>query len=342
VVAKDGRLIAERYALGVSADAPLLSWSMAKSVIMALVGTLVLEGRLDVAAPAPVPEWRGPGGPRAEWRGAGDPRGAITRDPRGAITRDPRGAITRDPRGAITLDQLLRQSSGLAFDETYGAVNDVSRMLFTRPDTGAFAAAFPLAHAPGTVWSYSSGTSNVVARIVRDAFGGDSAAMVRHARERLFDPAGMTSAVFELDASGSFIGSSFAYMTARDWARFAELFRNDGVWQGRRLLPEGWARYATTPTPAAPRGEYGAHWWLNAGAPGAHQRRDWPLVPPDLYAARGHSGQRVVVVPSAGLVVVRLGLTVPDEDDDGTQELVAELLAALDPTAGRRGSDAAR
>jgi CubicO group peptidase (beta-lactamase class C family) len=296
VVVRDGRLVAERYAPGVDPDALLLSWSMAKSVTMALVGTLVLDGRLALEAPAPVPEWRGVG----------------------------------DPRGAITLDQLLRQSSGLAFDETYGAVNDASRMLFTRPDTGAFAAAFPLADPPETVWSYSSGTSNIVARIVRDAFGGDLAAMVRFARERLFDPAGMTSALFEPDASGTFIGSSFAFMTARDWARFGELFRRDGVWDGRRLLPEGWVRYATTPTPKAPLGRYGAHWWLDAGEPGQPERRPWPALPAETYAARGHSGQWVVVVPSARLVVVRLGLTLPDLEDDGTQELVAELLAAYE------------
>ena len=295
VVARDGRLVAERYAPGVDPGALLLSWSMAKSVTMALVGALVHEGRLARDAPAPVAEWRTPG----------------------------------DPRGAITLDQLLRQSSGLAFDETYGAVNDVSRMLFTARDTGAFAAAFPLAAPPESVWSYSSGTSNLVARSVRDAFGGELGALVRFARERLFDPAGMTSALFEPDASGTFIGSSFVFMTARDWARFGELFRRDGVWNGRRLLPEGWVRYATTPTPRAPLGRYGAHWWLDAGEPGAPERRAWPALPTDTYAARGHSGQWVVVVPSARLVVVRLGLTFPDVEDDGTQELVAELLEAF-------------
>src|SRR5690606_34990177 len=264
-------------------------------VTMALVGALVRDGRLDPAAPAAVPEWRGAG----------------------------------DPRGAITLDQLLRQSSGLAFDETYGAVNDVSRMLFASPDTGAFAAAMPLAFPPDTHWAYSSGTSNLVARIVRDAFAGDLPAMVRYANERLFDPAGSTSAFVEPDASGTFIGSSFAWMTPRDWARFGELFRRDGVWDGRRLLPEGWVRYATTPTPAAPRGAYGAHWWLNAGTPGAPQDRPWPRIPAEVYAARGHSGQWVAVVPPARLVVVRLGLTWPDDETlDGTETLIADLLAA--------------
>jgi CubicO group peptidase (beta-lactamase class C family) len=295
VVVRDGRLIAERYAPGVGPETPLLAWSMAKSVTMALVGALVQDGRLDPAAPAAVPEWSGAG----------------------------------DPRGAITLDLLLRQSSGLAFDETYGPTSQASRMLFTAPDTGAFAAASPLAFPPDTHWSYSSGSSNLVARIVRDAFGGDLAAMVRYANGELFDPAGMTSAFFEPDASGSFVGSSYVHMTARDWARFGELFRRDGVWEGRRLLPEGWARYAATPTPAAPQGAYGAHWWLNAGTPGAPHDRPWPAIPPEVYAARGHSGQWVAVVPSARLVVVRLGLTVPDDEPaDGTETLIAELLRA--------------
>jgi CubicO group peptidase (beta-lactamase class C family) len=297
VVARRGRLVAERYAPGVDPEAPLLSWSMAKSVTMALVGVLVRDGRLDPAAPAPVPEWRGRG----------------------------------DPRAAITLDQLLRQSSGLAFDETYGPTNDVSRMLFARPDTGAYAAARPLAFPPGTRWSYSSGTSNLVARVVRDAFGGDLVAMARYARRELFDAADMASAYFEPDASGTFVGSSFAFMTARDWARFGELFRREGVWRGRRILPAGWVRYATTPTPDAPQGRYGAHWWLNAGAPGRPAERPWPALPAETYAARGHSGQWVAVVPSAGLVVVRLGLTLPDaEPADGTERLIADLLRAFE------------
>lgn len=301
VVAKDGRLLAERYAPGYGPETPMLSWSMAKSVLVALVGVLEREGRMDVSLPAAVPEWRAPG----------------------------------DPRGAITLDQLLRQSSGLAFDETYGATNDVSRMLYAHADTGAYAAKSRLVAEPGTRWSYSSGTSNLVARIVRDVFRGDVAAMVRFANDELFDPADMTSAFFEPDASGSFVGSSYVYMTARDWARFGELFRRHGDWFGRRILPADFVRYAVTPTPAAPRGSYGAHFWLNAGSPGRPGDRPWPAIPPEVFAARGHSGQWVVVVPSARLVVVRLGLTVPDEEPlDGTEALVAELLQALaDPSA---------
>ena len=271
---------------------------MAKSVLAALVGVAVSDGRLTLHAPAPVPEWSAPD----------------------------------DPRHAITLDDLMRMSSGLTFDETYGAINDVSRMLFTVPDTGAFAARSPLEFPPGTHWSYSSGTANIVARLLRDSFHGDVAALILYADQRLFDPAGMTSAFFELDESGTPIGSSFAFMTARDWARFGELHRRDGMWDGRRILPEGWVRYVTTPTPDAPDGSYGALWWLNAGAPGKPSQRPWPLLPTDTYAARGHSGQWVVVVPSAKLVVVRLGLSFPDDGNDGTEQLVAGVLRALSPT----------
>jgi len=256
VVARGGHLVAERYAPGVDARTPLLSWSMAKSVVATLVAIAVREGRLSLDEPAPVPEWRAPG----------------------------------DPRGAITLDELLRMSSGLAFDETYGATNDVSRMLFTQADTGAFAARFPLAHPPDGFWSYSSGTSNVVARLLRDAFHRDLSGLVRWSREVLFDRIGMRSAVFEPDASGSFIGSSFFFASARDWARLGQLHLQDGIWNGERVLPEGWVAYVTTPTPRAAQGRYGAHWWLNAGDLADPTRRMWPRLPRDAYAARGHSG----------------------------------------------------
>jgi CubicO group peptidase (beta-lactamase class C family) len=295
VVAHQGRLIAERYADGYSASTPMISWSMAKSVLAAVVGIAVSDGRLALNESAPVPEW----------------------------------SADDDPRRAITLDQLLRMSSGLRFDETYGAINDVSRMLFAEPDTGAYAARSRLAAAPDTVWSYSSGTSNLVARILRDNFGKDVTKFVGYARERLFDPASITSAFFEHDASETPIGSSFVFMTPRDWARFGELHRNDGVWNGRRVLPEGWVRYVTTPTPRAPQGCYGAHWWLNAGDPSDPGERPWPSLPADTYAARGYSGQWLLVIPSRELVVVRLGIAFPDDGDDGTVEMARAVIDAL-------------
>jgi len=295
LIAHDGQLIAERYAKGYGPFTSMLSWSMAKSVLAALYGVAIGDGRFQLRQTAPVPEWAAPG----------------------------------DPRHAITIDQLLRMSSGLRFDETYGAINDVSRMLFTMPDTGAFAASFDLAAPPDTRWSYSSGTANILARVLHDSFGGDLGALVRYADERLFDPVGMTSAFFEADASGTPIASSFVFMTARDWARFGELHRLDGTWNGKRILPEGWVSYVTSPTPAASQGSYGAHWWLNRGEPSDPSRRPWPTLPPDAYSARGHSGQYVLVVPSEKLVIVRLGLSFPDDGDEGTVQMAAAVIAAL-------------
>jgi len=296
LVAHRGRLVAERYAPGIHARTPLLSWSVAKSVVAALIGAAALEGRLDLAAPAPVPEWREPG----------------------------------DPRGTITLDMLLRMSSGLAFDEHYGAINDVSRMLFAESDMGAFAARMPLAHPPDSHWSYSSGTSNILARVLRERFENDVEAMVRWSRAALFEPAGMRRVIFETDTSGSFVGSSLAYASGRDWLRFGQLHLDDGVVAGRRLLPEGWSAYVSTPTPAAPEGGYGAGWWTNGGDPAAPERRRWPRLPRDTYAALGMSGQYVLVVPSARLVVVRFGLSQADDDDlHGIEPLVAAAIDAL-------------
>jgi CubicO group peptidase (beta-lactamase class C family) len=267
---------------------------MAKSVLATLVGIAVGEGRLALHARAPVPEWADPA----------------------------------DPRHAITLDQLLRMSSGLAFDETYGPSNDVSRMLYASADMGAFAAHSRPAAPPDGAWSYSSGTSNLVARMLRDSFGGDLAAQAAWARARLFEPAGLASAFFEPDPTGTFVGSSYVFMTARDWARLGELWRRDGEWFGRRVVPEGWLGYATTPTPRAPKGGYGAGFWLNAGDPADPRRREWPALPTDVYTAWGHSGNYVFVVPSARLVVVRLGLSLPDDGNEGAAALVEELIRA--------------
>lgn len=295
VVVHRGRIVAERYAEGFGPSTPLIGWSMTKSVLAALVGIRVGQDGLDLHAPAPVPEWRDPG----------------------------------DPRGAITLDQLLRMSSGLEFSEVtddYGS--DLVTMLFDRGDAAGYAAAKPLAHEPDTRWHYSSGTSNIVSRILRGSFGGDQAAYFHFPREALFDRMGMRSAVIEPDAGGTFVGSSFMYATARDWARFGLLFLQDGVWLGERVLPEGWVEYSTTPTSCAPRGSYGAHWWLNAGDPSEPADRPWPALPTDAFAAQGFEGQIVLVVPSRELVLVRLGQSRPESTFD-LNRFAAAVLAAL-------------
>jgi CubicO group peptidase (beta-lactamase class C family) len=275
VVVLGGRIIAEHYADGYGAASRFAGWSMTKSVTNALVGILVGEGRLDLAADRLRPEWLAPD----------------------------------DPRGSITLHQLMHMSSGLDFDESYTPRGGATRMLFNRADAAAAAAEAPLAHAPGSTWYYSSGTTNIISGVARDVFGGDHGAYHSFPRQRLFDVIGMRSAVLEPDAAGTFVGSSFMYATARDWARFGLLFLRDGEWDGQRLLPEGWVQYSVTPAPAAPLGRYGAQWWLNAGAAEDVARRPWPDLPADTYWASGYQGQFVAVIPSRDLVVVRLGVT---------------------------------
>jgi len=269
VIVHRGQLVYERYAAGKGPDDTFISWSMAKSVTHALVGILVGRGQLVPAAPAPVPAWSGVG----------------------------------DPRREITLEHLLRQVDGLDFVEVYedGQRSDVIDMLFKagKDDVAGFAEARPLAHPPGTVWNYSSGTSNVISAIVGRTVGGGPAGMEAFMRTGLFEPAGMRSASGRFDAAGTFIGSSYVFATARDFARFGLLYLNDGVVDGHRILPEGWVDHARTPTPAS-NGEYGAHWWL-------------ALHDSAIFTASGFNGQYIVVVPERDLVLVRLGISSPDQ-----------------------------
>jgi len=298
IVLVRGQLVAERYAPGFDASTRLLGWSMTKSVLAALVGIQAGRGRLELDAPAPVSAWK------------------------------------FDPRAAITPDELLRMTSGLEFSEVYGPFADATAMLFRSRSASAYAARSPLAHAPGSVWSYSSGSSNLLAEILRTTFAGDSLAYHRFPREALFERIGMRSAVLETDAAGTFVASSFGGATARDWARFGLLHAQDGVWLGERVLPEGWVARIRRPTPQAPQGSYGAHWWLNAGTPGAPGDRPFPSLPTDLFYASGYEGQSVVVLPSHELVVVRLGQSEPEEAFDLEGFLVA-VLAAFPTPAGR-------
>lgn len=268
VVVKGGKLVHEQYWTGFGPDVICPSWSKGKSITHALVGILVKDGKIDIHAPADVPEWRAAG----------------------------------DPRGKITLDLLLRMSSGLAFREDYVPEHpsDVIEMLWGagKDDAAHFAASFPLEHEPGSYWSYASGTTNIVARTAAraaNAFGPDFEAFMR---ERLFDPIGMKSATPKFDAAGTFIGSSFCFCTPRDFARFGLLYLRDGVWERKRILPEGWVDYARTPTwqQTGAEGAYGAHWWLDLAGPGS-------------FSANGFEGQYTVVVPELDMVVVRHGKT---------------------------------
>jgi len=271
VILRSGVVVAERYAEGFDPNMPLPGWSLAKLAMNALTGILVGEGRLFLSAPANAPEWLAPD----------------------------------DPRRAITLDHLLHMESGLEFSEDHGkALQDVTFMLLREPDAAAFAARKPLQAPPGTRWHYASGTSNILSRLIRRTVG--EADYPGFPKRALFAPLGMDSAVLEQDASGTFVGSSFMYATARDWATLGQFYLQDGVWNGRRLLPEGWVRYSTTPAPHAPHGEYGAHFWLKLDdSPAATAS----TLPADAFHGIGFEGQYLSIVPSQRLVVVRLGLT---------------------------------
>ncbi|MGD0022488.1 MAG: serine hydrolase, partial [Smithellaceae bacterium] len=280
LIVYNGCIIAERYAPGITKDTPLLSWSIAKSFTNAMIGILVRQNKIHIKAPAAVPEWQ----------------------------------KAKDLRRFITLDQLLRMSSGLQWVESYAErpISDVNIMLFLKPDMAAYAASKPLAVKPDTLWRYSSGTTNIICRLILKKTGSLEAYWDFPRRE-LFNKLGMKSAIWGTDATGTFIGSSYLYATARDYARFGLLYLNDGVWRGERILPEGWVAYSTTPTPAAPKGEYGAHFWLNRGSDGKAINRLYPQLPVDAFFARGYQGQIVAIIPSRKLVVVRLGMTYDDK-----------------------------
>ena len=274
VVALDGEIIAERYAPKYGPDVPLAGWSMTKSAVNALVGVLVREGKLSLDATLDVPEWRAPG----------------------------------DGRAAITMRHLLQMTSGLAFAEDYrNPLGDALWMLFGTGDAAHFAASKALVAPPGQRWSYSSGTTNIVARVLRRAAGGNEADYLAFPRRALFEPLGLASAVIEPDAAGTFVGSSFMFASARDWVRLGQLYLQDGVWDGVRILPEGWVAFSRSPAPAAPGGVYGAHFWLRL--PRLYAPSGEAGLPEDAYHAVGHEGQILTIVPSRGLVVVRLGLS---------------------------------
>jgi CubicO group peptidase (beta-lactamase class C family) len=300
VVVRDGRIIAERYAPGIDVDTKLLGYSASKSIISALIGILVREGKLKVDAPAPVAAWSAPG----------------------------------DPRHAITLDNLLRMTSGLAIAQTGSGFDPASRMLYTERDMAGFAERAPLQRTPGTQMAYSDASTLIAARILRDAVGGTAAAAQNFARRELFDPLGMHSVVMEMDATGTPVGSTHILATARDWARFGVLYANDGVIGGHRILPQGWVRYSATSTLGT---SYGAGFWTNGGKDEGSLGRIEGGMPCDTLFASGNLGQRVYIIPSSKLAIVRLAVTqkFPDFDIRGDNRFIRDVLATLGPPPQR-------
>ncbi len=202
------------------------------------------------------------------------------------------------------------------FSEAYAEkpISGVQLMLFTTPDAAACAARLLLETEPGTKWRYSTGTTNIIGRLIRAAFS-DERTYWAFPRRALFNRIGMRSAVFETDASGTFNSGAFLFASARDWARLGLLYLNDGVWEGERILPEGWVAYSTTPAPTAEKGNYGAHIWLNTGPSGSPEARSFPDLPQDLYYFEGYQGQFVGIIPSRQLVAVHLGMQTKGEWD---------------------------
>jgi len=300
LVVRGGGILVERYRSGFDARHKFISWSMGKSFTHALAGIMVRQGRLALHEPLPVPEWR-------------------------------LGA--NDPRAAITLDQALRMSTGLVFNEDYESLtnSDAIRMLFgsAAADMGAYAASRPLLHQPGTHWSYSSGTTNLISRVLRDLAGGTEIAYRQFIDKELLSPIGIDDAVLEFDASGTLIASSLLFMSARDYARFGLLYLRDGAWNGRRLLPRGWVEHARTAT-ADSDGRYGAHWWLSAYAGPGRARQARLAFPPDTFMAQGFQEQSIIIVPSHDLVIVCLAL-IGDEDVSTLKDYLAYIVELLPP-----------
>jgi CubicO group peptidase (beta-lactamase class C family) len=278
IVVQHGRIVFERYADGFGPDSRFHTWSMAKSYTQALAGILVGRGMLSLDERAPIPEWQSEG----------------------------------DPRRDITLRHLLNMTSGIDNGDfggdDDGAGDVVAQLLFGAgaSDLTAFAANHSAIHPPGSHWAYSTATSTLVAGIIGRAVGADAAERRAFIRAELLEPIGAANTVFEFDRAGHFLGGSHIYATARDFARFGLLYLRDGVWDQRRILPEGWVDFARTHAPAANNGTYGAHFWINL-EPKKNQFVLLPGAPTSVFEASGNAGQYVIIAPTHDVLIIRLG-----------------------------------
>jgi CubicO group peptidase (beta-lactamase class C family) len=296
VVLHNGKIIAERYAPEIGVDTRLPGYSMSKSVVNAFVGILVRQGKLKTDGPAPVGEWK----------------------------------EASDPRHAISIENLMRMTSGLDLDETNTGFDPSSQILSLEGNMAEAAARAPLKALPGMRWHYSSPSTLILSRIVKNALGPPEN-VEQFARRELFGPLGMTTMTLEFDGAGTPVGSTFFFGSARDWARFGQLFLLDGMVEGKRILPEGWVNWSAAPTVEANVG-YGAGFWTNRGDSRGAQARVKMGFPSDSFMASGSLGQRIMIVPSANLVVVRMGFSQdhPNFDIQGAARLVTDVMSAID------------
>jgi CubicO group peptidase (beta-lactamase class C family) len=284
-----GNIIAEHYAEGYHQRSKFLGWSMAKSVTGALIGVLVRQGKLNITQPAPVEEWNAPS----------------------------------DKRHSITTEHLLLQQSGLDFVEDYSSHSNATHMLFNKGDMAGYVASLPLKQSPGTEFYYSSGNSNLLSGIVRRVVGENEYHSFPYTQ--LFYKLSMFHTLLEPDASGTFVGSSYIYASARDYARFGLLYLQDGIWNGERILPEDWVKKTTRAPKSNIWKNYGYQFWLNGLNESDLTKKAFPQLPDDMFMADGYGGQRIYIIPSKELVIVRMGLNKFDE-----QRFLRLVLDAID------------
>jgi len=284
IVTHKGIPVVEAYQPQFNEKTRFLSWSMAKSFTNALVGIMVKDGRMDIYKPIDFKQWQA------------------------------------DNRKKITLNDLMQMQSGLRWNEDYGTRSDVTQMLYCESDFAQFTYEKPFAFEPGTNWNYSSGSVNLINYLMRKSFNND-ADYYRFAEKRLFEKTGMPDVVFEVDASGTQVGSSYLFATARDYARFGLLYMNDGKVNSEQILPEGWVKYSTTPA-ADSKGEYGSLFWLN-------RSKYYPAAPEDMYSCNGHDGQQIFIIPSKELVIVLVGYSPKPDRVMKFNELLGDILSTI-------------
>ncbi len=285
LVLYNDKIIGEQYATGFTKETPILGWSMTKSIVGTLYGILQKQGKLDINKPTKIPSWQ------------------------------------NDTRKNITYNDLLHMNSGLAWEERYDKISDVTKMLFLAKDMPSVQQEKLAEHQPNTHWVYSSGTSNLLGSLLHK-FTTNQQEYLDMPYQLLLDKIGMHSALLETDMEGNYVYSSYGWATTRDWAKFGTLYLHRGNWDGEQLFNPSWADYVATPTPTS-NNVYGAHFWLNKGG-------IYPDVPRDLYSANGFQGQKVFIIPSTNMVIVRTGLTEGKSFDFNS--FLRDIIAAVDTT----------